>query len=74
MLKEYNIQLIAKVEGLTKRIIWNALKFRGMLDSCGKKTFGFKSNVCLLLVDDLSGLELDLLMLVHHEEFKIHQK
>ena len=41
MKKECKLQLVSKLESLTKRI---RFKFLGKLDSCKKGTFGFKSN------------------------------
>ena len=49
---------------------WKALEFLGKLGSNEKETFGFKSHKCLPSVDELAGLESDLLMMVHNIEFR----
>ena len=68
--KEYQIQLIDKVESFTKRMGWKALEFLRKLNSSEKETFGFKSCKCLPSVDELAGFESDLLMMVHSIEFR----
>ena len=47
MEKEYEIQLVAKVESFTKCMRWKALEFLGKLGSNKKETFGFKLHNCL---------------------------
>ena len=40
---EYKIQLISKVENVSKRMRWKALQFLGKLEENNKVTYGFKS-------------------------------
>ena len=55
--QEYEIQLIAKVESLKKRMRWKLLKFFNKLSSSEIETYGFPSNKCPSSVDELSAFE-----------------
>ena len=58
--KEYEMQLIAKVESFSKSMRWKALEFLGKLGPKEKETFGFKSHKCLPFVNELAEFESDL--------------
>ena len=62
--QEYKIQLIAKVESITKWMRWKSLEFFNKLSSSEIETYGFPSNKCPSTADELSAFESGLLMMI----------
>ena len=62
--REYKIQLMAKVESAIKYMRWKSLEFFNKLSSGEIKAYGFPSNECPSIVDELSAFESDLLMMI----------
>ena len=70
--KEYIAQLISKVESVTKRMRWKALRFLGKFESNGKQTFAFKSTKCPPAIDELGLFESDLQrMIINRDVFEV---
>ena len=44
--KQYNSQLISKVDSVIKWMRWKAMQFLGKLDQNGTETYGFKASKC----------------------------
>ena len=61
---EYKIQLISKVESVIKRMRWKTLEFLGKLNTAQKETFGFVYRNCPPSVDEISGFEDALTLLI----------
>ena len=68
--KEYILQLISKVENVTKRMRWKALQFLGKLDTNNKQTFGFRSPKCPPTVNELGSFEIDLQERISNIKFR----
>ena len=58
------------MESAIKYMRWKSLEFFNKLSSGEIETCGFPSNECPSIVDELSGFESDLLMMIKNIEFR----
>ena len=68
--KQYKLQLISKVKSVVKRMRRKSMHFLGKLDQNGTETYGFKTNKCLPVIEELSEFESDLVSMVENIQFR----
>ena len=68
--KQHKLQLISKVESVTKRMRWKAMQFIGKLDQNRTETYGFKTNKCPPAIEDLSEFQSALASMIKNIQFR----
>ena len=68
--KQCKLQLISKVESVTKRMRWKAMQFLRKLDQNRTETYGFKTNKCPPAIEELSEFESDLVSMIKNTQFR----
>ena len=69
--RQYKLQLLSKVESVTKRIRWKAMQFLGKLDQNRAETYGFKTNKCPPAIEELTELESDLVSMINNIQSRL---
>ena len=60
----YKIHLLSKTEKFIKRIRWKALEILGKLESTRIEIYGFKSENCPPIVEEVANFKHDLIMMI----------